>query len=188
MSVDTFDVRDILYPTASAGRGKAQGVEFLVEKKFTDKWFGQMNLAWQRTRHAGLDGIRRPSAFDYPVIFNLVGGRRLSRKWGSRDSIRVPRRATVHPRSIRSFLPSSVGASSTSIASTANAPPISTASTSASDRTFTVNDKPLIVFLGFQNITNRNNFNGIDWSRRLNRQTFEDGNGLFPLFGLDWTF
>ena len=42
---DTFDVRDILYPMASAGRGRANGIEFFAEKKFAGSWFGQVNLA-----------------------------------------------------------------------------------------------------------------------------------------------
>jgi hypothetical protein len=54
---DTFATRDILFPLTSAGRGRAQGIEFFAEKKFTTRWFGQTNLALSRTRVAGLDGI-----------------------------------------------------------------------------------------------------------------------------------
>ena len=48
---------------------------------FTDKWFGQANVAFSNTRHAGLDGVLRPGAFDYPVVAKLVGGYRFARRW-----------------------------------------------------------------------------------------------------------
>ncbi|HBY59803.1 MAG TPA: hypothetical protein DEH78_08255, partial [Solibacterales bacterium] len=78
---DTFDVRSILFPLTSAGRGRAQGIEFFVEKKFGQKWFGQSNFSLSRTRQAGLDGVLRPGAFDFQRIFNAVGGYRLTPKW-----------------------------------------------------------------------------------------------------------
>ena len=78
---DTFDVREILFPLTSAGEGRSQGVELFVEKRLTSKLYGQGNLSLSRTRHAGLDGVRRPGSFDYPFVFNLLGGYRLSPVW-----------------------------------------------------------------------------------------------------------
>ena len=53
---DTFDVREIAFPLTSAGEGDSEGVEFFVEKRLTSKIYGQGNLSFSRTRHAGLDG------------------------------------------------------------------------------------------------------------------------------------
>ena len=78
---DTFDVREILFPLTSAGVGYSEGVELFVEKRLTSKLYGQGNLSFSRTRHAGLDGVRRPGSFDYPFVFNLLGGYRLSPVW-----------------------------------------------------------------------------------------------------------
>lgn len=181
---DTFDVRDILYPMASAGRGDAQGIEFFAEKKFTDKWFGQANLAFQRTRHAGLDGIRQPGAFDYPVTFNVVGGRKLSSRWEVAGRFAYLDGRPFTPFDQELSTEQRRGVFDLDRVNAERAPGFHRLDLRF-DRTFTVNDKPLILFFGFQNITNRNNFNGIEWSRRLNRQTFEEGNGLFPLFGFD---
>jgi hypothetical protein len=41
----------------------------------------QASVAWSRTRHAGLDGVLRPSSFDSPVVVKLLAGRRLGQKW-----------------------------------------------------------------------------------------------------------
>lgn len=182
---DTFDVRDILYPMTSAGRGDSQGVELFVEKKFSSKWFGQSNLAFQKTRHAGLDGVRRPGAFDYPVIFNLVGGYRLSRKWEFATRFAYLGGRPFTPFNEQLSMDQRRGIFDLERVNAERAPDYYRLDVRF-DRTFTVRDKPLLLYLGFQSVTNRNNFNGIEWSRRLNRLTFEDGNGLFPLFGLEW--
>ena len=78
---DTFDVREILFPLTSAGEGYSEGVELFVEKRLSSKLYGQGNLSFSRTRHAGLDGVLRPGSFDYPFVLNLLGGYRLSPTW-----------------------------------------------------------------------------------------------------------
>ena len=182
---DTFDVRDILYPMTSAGRGHAEGVELFVEKKFSRKWFGQSNLAFQRTRHAGLDGVRRPGAFDYPVLFNLVGGYRLGRKWEVATRFTYLGGRPYTPFDQELSREQRRGIFDLDRVNAERAPDYYRWDIRF-DRTFVVNDKPLLVFFGFQNATNRQNFGGLQWSRRLNRETFEDATGLFPLFGLEW--
>ena len=49
-------------------------------------------------------------------------------------------------------------------------------------------DKPLLVFIGAQNIINRQNIAGYTWNRRLNEKQINDQLGLFPLIGMDWRF
>ncbi len=78
---DTFNVREILFPLTSAGTGYSQGVELFVKKQLSSKLYGQGNLSLSRTRHAGRDGVLRPGSFDYPIVFNLLGGYRLSPAW-----------------------------------------------------------------------------------------------------------
>jgi hypothetical protein len=56
------------------------------------------------------------------------------------------------------------------------------------DRTFYVRDKPLLVFIGAQNIINRKNIAGYTWNRRSNSIQTNEQLGLFPLIGMDWRF
>ena len=94
---DTFDVREILFPLTSAGEGHSEGVEFFVEKRLSSKLYGQGNLSFSRTRHAGLDGVLRPGSFDYPFVFNLLGGYRLSQGVGGLGAAVLPLGPSVHP-------------------------------------------------------------------------------------------
>ena len=184
---DTFSVRDLLFPMTSAGRGRVRGVEFFLEKKFTQKWFGQTNLSFSRTRHAGLDGVFRPGSFDYPFLFNAVGGYRLNSKWefssrvayfGGRpytpfDDVlsKQQRRGIFDLTQINGVRAMDYFRFDFRV-----------------DRTFTIRDKPVLVWLGLQNVTNRKNFSNVRWDRALNVATINEQNGLFPLVGLDWRF
>ena len=179
---DTFDVRDILYPMTSAGLGESQGIQLFAEKKFSRKWFGQANVTFQKTRHAGLDGLQRPGAFDYPVLFNVIGGYRLSRKWEFATRFAYLGGRPFTPFDGELSTEQRRGIFDLQRVNSERAPDYYRLDVRF-DRTFTIRDKPLLLYLGFQNVTNRENFNGINWSRRLNELTFQEGTGIFPLFG-----
>ena len=83
---DGFDVADLLVPLTSEGTGRVAGFEVFVQKRATGPLYGQVSLAYQRTRHQALDGVRRPGQFDVPVTATALGGVRLgpwslSAKW-----------------------------------------------------------------------------------------------------------
>ncbi len=184
---DTFAVRDILFPMASAGRGRVNGVELFAEKKFTNKWFGQANLAWLRSRQAGLDGVLRPSVYDYPRIANFVGGYRLNAKWefSSRVSYLAGRPFTPFREDVSRL--QSRGIFDLTRVNAERLPDYFRVDLRA-DRTFTFRDKPLLVFIGVQNAFNRRNVAGIGWNRGTNSLQQGEQLGLFPLIGMDWRF
>lgn len=79
---DTGGVGSISHPRLPYTSAVVFGVlSSSSEKKFRDRWYGQTNVSYSKTRHAGLDEILRPGTYDYPVILNAVGGYQLTRKW-----------------------------------------------------------------------------------------------------------
>ena len=184
---DTFDVRDILYPMASAGRGKASGIELFAEKKFAGTWFGQFNLAYSRARHAGLDGRLRPGAFDRPFVLNLVGGRRIGRKW------EVAFRTAY--LSGRPYTPFDLESSELQRRGIFDLEKVNTKRYEAYftldlriDRTFTVKGQQVVVYYGLQNVTGRRNPTTLLWNRVTNSQRFSYGLSRLLLAGLEWNF
>ena len=184
---DTFDVRSILFPLTGAGRGRSKGIELFAEKKFTDRWFGQANLAFSKTRHAGLDTVLRPGSFDYPFVVNGVGGYRLNRNWefSARASLLSGRPYT--PFLLEASTQQRRGIFDLNRVNHERLPNYFRIDVRA-DRTFTVRDKPLLVFVGFQNVINRNNVAGYTWNRRSNTVELNEQLGIFPLIGMDWRF
>ncbi len=184
---DTFAVRDILFPLTSAGRGRVRGIELFAEKKFTNKWFGQANFAWLRSRQGGLDGVQRPSVYDYPRIANVVGGYRINSQWelSMRASYLAGRPYTPFREDV-SRLQQRAIFDLTRV--NAERLPDYVRVDIRADRTFTFRDKPLLVFIGVQNAFNRRNVAGIGWNRATNSIQLGEQLGLFPLVGMDWRF
>lgn len=184
---DTFDASSLLFPLTSAGRGRVRGVEVFIEKKFSEKWFGQANFGIQRARQAGLDGVLRPASFEYPYIFNAVGGYRLNPKW--EFSTRVAYLAG------RPFTPYNVAESTSQRRPIFDLTRVNTERLPdyfrldlRVDRSIKVWGKPVLLFFGAQNVTNRRNVAGLSWNRRTNRSVTGEQLGIFPNIGLDWRF
>ena len=184
---DTFQIREILFPLTSAGRGRARGIEFFVEKKWGARWFGNANLSLSQARQGGLDGILRPSTYDFPVIFNSLGGYRFNKKW------EVSARTTI--TSGRPYTPFNTALSTQQRRGIFDLARVNDLRAPAYiridvrvDRTFMMRDKPLLVFLGAQNVINRTNVSGFEWARRANQPVANEQLGLFPMIGLNWIF
>ena len=184
---DTFDVREILFPLTSAGVGYSEGVELFVEKRLTSRLYGQGNLSFSRTRHAGLDGVRRPGSFDYPFVFNLLGGYRLSPVWefSARLSFLSGRPFTPYDQAVSTA--QRRGVYDLTRVNAERAPDYARVDVRV-DRTFSVGGQPINLFVGVQNVTNRRNFASYTWNRRTNAQQFGEQQGIFPIVGFDWRF
>lgn len=71
-----------LEPLQSSGRGRAYGIELLVQKKLSDiSCYGTASLSYGHSYFTAADGIERPGAYDQRVILNLSGGYRFSDDW-----------------------------------------------------------------------------------------------------------
>ena len=62
---------EYLVPKAT---GKAKGVELFIQKKLTDQLYGMMNYSYSTINVKSLDGIERPSSFDYRNVFTFILG------------------------------------------------------------------------------------------------------------------
>ena len=184
---DNFDVQDILYPMVSAGRGRTSGVEFFAEKKYNGDWFGQLNVAYSRSRHAGLDGTLRPGAFDRPFVLNVVGGKRVKKNWDA-----AMRFSYLTGRPYTPILQELSEAQRRQVydldrVNTLRYSPFITLDLRL-DRTFQIGDQTLVLYLGAQNVLGRKNATTALWNRATNRQRFGEGLGRFLLVGMEWMF
>lgn len=183
---DTFNVREVLFPLTSQGRGRAEGVELFIERAPGKRWFGQANVSIARSRQAGLDDVLRPGSFDYPFVVNVSGGVEVTPRW--QVSTRM---AYLGGRPYTPFdqtLSASVGRGIFDLARVnAERAPAYFRLDLRAQRTFNFS-RPLVVFFGVQNVTNRKNFSAYSWNRRTNTVRFQEQQGLFPILGLEWKF
>jgi hypothetical protein len=183
---DTFDEGQSLMPLVTAGHGFAEGIEFFASHR-AERWNGQLSVAWSRTWQAGLDGILRPSSFDSPIIVNFLAGRRLFRNWAA--SGRFTYRSGRPYTPFNSALSQQEGYGIFDLTRVdADRAPAYVRLDVRVDRTWMVHKKPLTLFFGAQNLTNRQNLLIYTWNRITNKQTALNQEGFFPVFGLEWRF
>lgn len=184
---DTFNVREILFPLVSRGVGRVRGVELYAEHKGAGRWYGQANVAVSQARHAGLDRVFRPGSFDYPVVFNATGGIRLNSKWELAGRVSYLSGRPYTPFDVPQSTRQRRGVLDLTRVNGVRAPFYFRADLRI-DRTFFAGGRPLIVFAGAQNITNRKNFSQQTWNRATAAIDEGEQLGVFPLIGLEWRF
>ena len=186
---DTFAVRDVLFPMRSAGRGTVTGLELFAERRAHPgaRWHGQANLAISRARHAGGDGVLRPAAFDYPVVANLTGTRRLDDRWELSTRISYLSGRPYTPIDVEAAVSARRAIFDLARVNDERLPAYFRADVRV-DRVFTRNGREVRIFGGVQNVTNRRNISGFSWNRRDNMMSTQEQLGVFPIVGLDWHF
>lgn len=66
----------------SEGKGRAYGVELLIQKKFSESpYYGTLSLSYGKSEYAGVDGVFRSGAYDQRFIGNLLAGYVINREW-----------------------------------------------------------------------------------------------------------
>ena len=83
------DLNDLIVKTdrttdlrKNVGTGHARGIDFGLVKKFTEKWYGQMNYSISSSLRNNNDGLGEyRSDFDQPHIFNILFGYEFDREW-----------------------------------------------------------------------------------------------------------
>ncbi|OQY27095.1 MAG: hypothetical protein B6244_11640 [Candidatus Cloacimonetes bacterium 4572_55] len=65
----------------SQGKGRAIGLELLLQKKLISGLYGMISYSLSKVEHQAMDKIYRSGEFDNRHVFNLVAGYRLSKSW-----------------------------------------------------------------------------------------------------------
>lgn len=63
------------------GKGKAYGVEFFVQKKLTNKFFGILSYTFYRSLYSGSDGRYIASSWDNRHLLSVTWGYKFPRNW-----------------------------------------------------------------------------------------------------------
>ncbi len=177
----------LMAPLTSAGRGRVRGLELSAEKKITNHWHGQANLTIASSRHAALDGIVRPGAYDSRYVANLIGEYRFNDRWSLATRF-------VHA-SGRPYTPFNVTKSTEQNRGVLDLKRVNAVRASAYqrldlrvDRNFRVRGGTMNVYGGVQNAFDRKNFFGEVWNFRTNKPKTDYQMGVFPIFVFEWRF
>lgn len=177
----------LMTPLSSAGRGRARGVEFSAEKKLVHKWHGQANLTIAQSRHAALDRIPRPSAYDSRYLANLIGGYHFSSRLSVSSRFVYSSGRPYTPFDLAKSTIQNRGVLDLRSVNGVRAPAYQRLDIRV-DRNFEVRGGTLNIYAGVLNAMNRKNFFAEIWNFRTNKPKTDHQLPVFPMFGLEWRF
>lgn len=176
-----------LEPLGSLGRGRAYGVELLLQKKLSAiRCYGTVGLSYNHALFTGIDGIEHPGNYDQRVIFNVSGGYQLADAWEVGLKFRF---ATGRPYTpVAADGDPSFGYQVVSAYNALRLPP-SHALDVRIDRRWAFDAWSLDTYVDVQNIYNRRNPDPPRWNARLDGpDTGESQIGILPSIGVSAEF
>lgn len=177
----------LMTPLTSAGRGRARGVEFSLEKKLTRKLHAQANLTVSSSRHAALDQVLRPGGYDSRYVSNLIGGYRFNDRWSFAARFAYVSGRPYTPFDLVKSTAQNRGVLDLARVNAVRAPDYQRLDLRL-DRNFHIRGGVLNVYGGIQNAFNRKNVYAEIWNFRANQPKTEYQLGAFPMFGMEWRF
>lgn len=173
-------------PLVSEGRGRAYGLELLVQKKLSEiRCYGILSVSLGRSLFTALDGIERPGSYDQRLLLNLSGGYQLSDLWEFGLKFRYAAGRPYTP----------VGengdpASGYQIISLYNAERLGPghALDLRVDRRWPFASWTLITYIDVQNVYNRKNPVPPRWNERTRQGESESAIGILPSIGVSAEF
>ncbi len=181
-------------PLVPVGEGRAYGAEFFAQQKLTRSVYLLAAYTWSTSEFSGADGVLRPSAWDVRHALDLTAGYRPTARWEIGTRLRV--------LSGRPFTPFGQARSAEEFARTGRGVPdfdrIGEERVDAYarwdvrfERVFDFGGWNGRVFLDVQNVLNRENVIGFDYSEDpalIGNRRPVDGAGLLPFFGFSVEF
>jgi hypothetical protein len=174
-----------LEPLVSAGTGRADGAEFLVQKKLgATPFYGVASISVARARFRALDGVERRATSDLPVIVNVVGGWRPNPRWEWSARARTAAGAPYTPIATTG---QQAGTLDFTRYNAQRLPPFFSVDTRL-DRRWTLRRSALVTFIDITNVNFRSNVSGYQWNPRTRSIEARAFSTILPSIGINWEF
>jgi outer membrane receptor protein involved in Fe transport len=171
----------------SEGVGKSRGVDFFIQKKKTDNWYGLISYSYSHTVHKAYDGIERNGTFDIPHVATISGGYAINVNWEISSKFRYvsgrPHNKIDEAQSRQQHL---LVYDLTSF-NTERYPDFLRWDVRVDYRTYFEHFN-IVIYLDVQNVTNRENVWAYNWNPSKNEQITYKQTGFFPVGGLRLEF
>ncbi len=168
-------------PLTSAGTGRSQGIELLVQKRLSEvPCYGTVSVSYNTAEFVALDGISRPGSFDQHWILNVGGGYIFNEHWEISTKFRL---ATGRPYT--PFGPG--GVQSPAEYNTARVGTNHSLDVRV-DRRWQFDSWTLITYVDVQNIYNRQPLDVPRYNTRTQQAEVNQSIGILPSIGISAEF
>jgi len=175
----TNDIPFGLEPLTSEGIGYSRGVEFFIQKKFSEiPLYGLFSLTLADTKFKSLKGDYIRGAYDSPVILNLTAGYRFNQEWELSGKFRLASGLPTTPFDEK-------GKRIYELYNQGERLPLYHALDVRLDKRWYFENFTLNTYIDIQNLYGRKNVATYRWNSKLNKVESQSAIGILPSIGVN---
>lgn len=171
----------------SKGSGRGYGVEFMLQKKMADDFYGIVSYSWSDIKHKALDGKLRRGAFDNKNVLNVVLGYRITDNYEVSAKFRYSGGSPYTPYNIPASKSAGKGLYDLSAINTAVYPAYQRFDLRLDHRDF-YEIGTLIEYISVENVFDRKNVLFHKWDSKAEKVKYNYQIGLFIVGGISFEF
>jgi hypothetical protein len=160
--VDTLGQQFVWLPLANGGRGRTEGIEFLLRAHTAQRLQLLGSVSYSRTLYAAADGVMRPGNFDFPLVGNSLVNLKLPLKCNLAVRNTYASGRPYTPFNIPLSEEQSRGIYDLTRVNAMRGPAYNRIDVDF-HRIFQIHRKPMTAYAGVENALNRQNFLGMAW-------------------------
>jgi carboxypeptidase-like protein/TonB-dependent receptor-like protein len=177
------DHKDII----SGGNAFARGIEFMVQKKLTNNFYGSFSLALFRSRYKDLNGIWHDRVIDKKYLISLEGGYKISNEWEFSFRWNYSGGMAFTPFDVFLSQIFNTGIFDKKNINTERLPDYNSLSVRV-DKRFNFKKANLIIYISIWNLFDRKNVSFRGWSEYYSAQVNYKLMSIVPILGLELEF
>ena len=171
----------------SEGRGRAQGLEVLLQKKLISGLYGLISLSLSKVEHQAKDGVWRPGEFDNRVIANILLGYRVNKSLEFSIKWRYDGGRPYTPFNVPASMASGRDILDVTRINGKRFAPYHRLDVRYDYRKY-FKKFTLVTYFSIENVYNRKNQGLIFWNRKKGKSQFSYQTGFFPVGGISIEF
>jgi hypothetical protein len=186
---DRYDVMSFsdIPVLVDVGKARSRGLEFTLQKKLAEKFYGLMSGGVSSARYLGLDGIWRPRLMDNRYLLAIEGGYRPNNKWQASAKWLLAGGTPYTPFDIETSTRLNSGVLDMNEIQKKRNPAYHSLNMRY-DRRYNFDKMNLVLFLETWNVYGRNNIGFRQWNKAKHKAEEVNGWGVLPIGGFELEF
>jgi hypothetical protein len=172
---------------SDTGIAYSRGIEFTIQKKLKDKFYGMISGTYSQTRYKDYNGIWRDRVFDNRFIFSIEGGYKPNKRWDFSLRYIYAGGVPYTPFDIEASTALNTGIYDSDRINSLRQPAYHSLNIRVDKRLY-FRSSNLTIYLDVWNAYNRKNIAYYYWNEIENKQDQENQWSLLPIIGVEFEF
>lgn len=169
------------------GKARSYGLEFVLQKKLMDKFYGMISGSWFRTQYQDLSEVWRNRVYDNRFVFAIQGGFKPDNKWEFSVRWLIAGGRPYTPFNLEASKIVNSGIYDEGRINTLRLPAYHSINLRL-DRRFYFSGSNLTVYLSVWNAYNHKNIASYYWNEIENKPGYTYQFSILPVFGIEYEF